>query len=205
MAKQTKNNVGAILLFVGLAGAGALAYYVQAGHEKVPPEDRSRPAVETPKPVEKPAEKPVEQAAGVSVLVPRMEGMELKFSAESRTPPDGVDPKVFALNEYLAQVPAVPKDAKVLGVDVRDGVAYIDCNQSLGETTYGTDDEKTVLDGIRATLGQYDDIQKVLLQVGGKTVDSLGNIDLTEPIDVIRLQKGTTSKPTEASPPPAQG
>ncbi len=182
-----------MLLLIGALGAGILAFYVRSGHDTVPATDRkASPA--TSLPLAKSTAAATDQSKGSIVLVPSMVGEDLTFKQELRQPPAGVDPMVFTVNEYLRQVPAVPKDGRAVGVEVKDRTAILAFNRAFGDQTYGSEDEKTVLDGIRATMGGFAEVDKVLLQVDGKTIDSLGHIELADALPVIRLATPSASK-----------
>ena len=203
-SKRSKSNIGVILLFlVGASGAAALGLYVKAGHSTVPPEDRRPAAVvekpTTPKPVEETKPEATTQA---DVLVPTMTGTDLTFKTESRPLPEGVNPMIFAVNEYLKQIPAVPKDGRLIGVEVINHTAIMQFNQTFADNTYGSEDEKTVLDGLCATMGMFPDVNDIKLEVNGKGIDSLGHVELSDPLPVTRLSKSSTAKPAEASPQP---
>ncbi len=204
-SKRTKSNRGIVILFlVGSCGVAALGLYVKAGHDRVPTEDRKpEPVVarsETPKPVE--AKK--DSTAEATVLVPTMTGTELSFKTVSRPLPQGETPMVFAVNEYLHQIPAVPKDARLLSVEVINHVAIMQFNPVFGQNTYGSEDEKAVLDGLAATMGLFPDVNQIKLQVDGKDIDSLGHVELADPLPVIKLSKSSSAKPDGAKQQPPQ-
>lgn len=203
-SKRSKSNIGVILLFlVGASGAAALGLYVRSGHSTVPQEDRRLPVAVEQAPPTKPTEEPKqESAAQANVLVPTMSGMDLTFKTESRPLPQGVNPMVFAVNEYLKQIPAVPKDARLIGVEVINHTAIMQFNHPFGDNTYGSEDEKAVLDGLCATMGMFPDVNEIKLEVEGKGIDSLGHVELSDPLQVTRLAKSSTAKPIEASPQP---
>ncbi len=94
------------------------------------------------------------------------------------------DPRVFAVNQYLAQLSMVPKDARAKACTVRSGVATIDFTSSF-DTTYGTEDEQTILKGILTAMSQFPEVRRVLFTVDGKPLSSIGNVDLTDPQPVI--------------------
>lgn len=73
----------------------------------------------------------------------------------------------------------------VLSVDVKDGIATLSFNPAF-ESGYGTDDERTMIEGLQRTMGQFTDVQKIEIVVDGKNIESLGNIEISEPLDVLR-------------------
>ena len=172
MAKSDRSLILPVLLVCGVIAVGVAAYVKLAPADVVPREV-----------VEK------EQQTGgerVQVLTPYYANDELRFRAEPMDVPPNVDPKVFALNTYLRTVTFVPEDAVVKTVAVSNGVATADFNSAF-YTSYGTADEATVVNGILAVLGQFPDVSSVLFKVDGEPIDSLGNLELTDPLPVIRL------------------
>lgn len=87
-------------------------------------------------------------------------------------------PNVFtALEELFKGAPAdanlyscIPNDVKLQGVEIREGVAYVDLSFDSPDLA----NEKYILDeiykGVGLTLGQFEEIDKVELLLGGKTI-----------------------------------
>lgn len=124
---------------------------------------------------------------------------DLKLSPSTARPTPEQDPHVFAVNQYLAQLKMVPKGAVAKTCTVSNGVATLDFSTEF-DTTYGTEDEQTVLKGLLKTMAQFSDVKKVKFTVEGRTLASLGNIDLTEPQDVNF--EASESGPDEGAPTP---
>jgi hypothetical protein len=178
--KQKKSSKGPFLglLLVGIIGLGSLAAYVKyGGASKVP--DEIRVASHKDKPVKGGTIEEVK----VDLITPSRNGEDLKLGKHESDVPKGEDPKVFALNHFLRESKIVPDDAKALHVQVKDGVALVDVTPSFNQT-YGSLDEEALLKGMAATLAQFKDIDKMQFFVEGKVVESLGNVDLTEPLPV---------------------
>lgn len=181
-SRKSKNNgVIASLLLISLVGGAVMgAYVVTTPNARKVPADLRREDRTSAKSPDK-----------VHALVPRMNGHDLSFEKHDVTAPDGVDRRVFVVNEYLKELHS--KDignakARAIGIDVRDGTAYLDFNSSF-EETYGTEDEATVVNGILTTLGQFPEIERVQFEIEGKAMDSLGDLDLSTPQPVIRPGK----------------
>ena len=87
-------------------------------------------------------------------------------------------PNVYtALEELFKGAPldmnlysSIPTDVKLLGVEVREGTAYVDLSFNTPDET----SEKYILDeiykGVGLTLGQFEEIEKVELLLEGKTL-----------------------------------
>ncbi len=135
----------------------------------------------------------------VKVYTPRYDKGELKLDPGTVKPPETADPRVFAVNAYLANLGFVPKGSALKTCIVKDGLATLDFNSAF-ETTYGTEDEQTVVKGLMTTMAQFPEIHSVLITVEGKSIETLGNIDLTQPLPVPVPEKGDA--PPQGVPPP---
>jgi hypothetical protein len=173
MAKKKSKNTGLIvtLLVASLAGGALIgAYVVKAPN--VQPLGRPLPDVTASRIVQ----------TGTKVI-PRSDiDGNTKFAYQKIDIPAGNDPRVYLVNEYLRQLHEKglgDNSARAIGIDVRDRIAYLSFNRAF-EETYGTFDEATVINGILTTLGQFDGIAKVVFEIDGKPMDTLGNVDLTE-------------------------
>lgn len=119
----------------------------------------------------------------VKVLTPRYEGSDLKLDEKDAKAPEGTDGMVHVINTYLDQVPAVPKDARLKTLTMDGGTAMLSFSSSF-ERTYGTDDEQTIIKGVLSSLAQFPEVKKAKFLVEGKPMETIGNVDLTEPLDV---------------------
>lgn len=186
-SKKKKKSNGPIvgLVVVGVVGLASLAAYVKyGGASTVPPEDR-RPATNVSHVDDK-------KDGKVTVITPSREGTDLKLHKQEADVPSGKDPILFAVNHYLKESQIVPDDARALGEQVKDGVALLDMSPSFNQS-YGSFDEQALLKGICASLAQFKNVDKVQFFVEGKAIETLGNVDLTQPIPV----RGGSDAPQE--------
>ena len=183
-----------VLFLISLGAVVALARYVQMGHRLVPQDERRQTAADqTSEPIVRPSrghrETPrrplTDDQSGPFVFKPSMEGGKLTFEKEPVTVPDDEDPKVYVLNQFLQESKIVQPNARLLSVDLHDGVAALSFTQEMDQT-YGTDDESTLLNGILANMGQFPEVKSVLFYAQGKQIDTFGDVDLSEKQDVIR-------------------
>lgn len=174
-SKGDKSLIVSVLLVCAVVAAGVTAYIKFAPADKVVNEVKQ-------------TEQQEQLGGGVRVLTPYYANDDLKFTEKLVDVPPDADPMVFAVNTYLRTVTYVPKDAQVNTVTVYEGIATLDFNAPF-ETTYGTFDEKTVVDGILATMGQFEDVSFVKFTVEGRQLETLGNLELVDPLGVIRLQQ----------------
>lgn len=158
------------IMVSGLAVLAAMVAYVQlAPAKKIPPEMR-RPEANRPAP---PRE--------VQVPQPRFEDGELKFDTTRLETKPGEDPMVAALNGFLRASRIASEEARCVGVRREGDVAVLEFSAPFAQT-YGSEDEQALLAGIARTLRQFPGVRRFRLTTGGKPLDSIGNIDLSEPL-----------------------
>ncbi|MCB8933422.1 MAG: GerMN domain-containing protein [Fimbriimonadaceae bacterium] len=165
------------LLALGLGVVGALAAYV-----KFTPADR------VPEPMRRPAatsSKPAPAATQVWVFSPHAEGVEIGFDRTKMPVPTGVDAKVYAVNEFLSKSKIAPEGARLVSAQVIEGEAQLHFNRAF-DTTYGSTDESALIQGLQRTFGQFPDIQALRFYVEDTPMSTTGNIDLSEPVPVLR-------------------
>lgn len=177
------------LLIVGFLGtlivAGLAAYVKFTPADRVPDDQRRIVAGQLPKPPPQVDISARRSNSTVLVFIPSYEGNELKFTTREERVPKDIAPEVFALTEFLKASRIPDENARVLGVDVRNGLAAVSFNSAFA-TGYGTDDEHTLLDGFRRSLGQFSAINEFELYVDGTRVETLGSVELSQPMPVIR-------------------
>jgi len=177
-------SVSALLLLTCL-GAGVLAAYVkltpQASHV-VNDLRQDGPDVSVHSQQNGITENPATSKSS-GFLVPVVAQNDIKLDKPSGDPPPGVQPEVFLVNETLTSLQI--EGARALGVEVKNGTAMVSFNPGI-EKGYGSIEEGYLIKALSMALGQFPNIDKYQVVVEGRTVDSLGNIDLTTPVDVIR-------------------
>jgi hypothetical protein len=124
----------------------------------------------------------------VSVLKPVYNDGKLTFRKTTEEAPGNIAPQIYAINSFLAGTGIVSPDAKLESIEVKNGVAILKFSKAF-ESTYGTEDERTVVEGVLRTLGQYPEIKKAKFQIGDHDLETLGNIELIEPMPVIRSKR----------------
>lgn len=182
--------------FLGVAVVGGLAAYVKfAPADKVPAnQHRDIGQKRLPAPEVSIHRSNAAASGKVFVFTPRYEGSELKFDSAEVDVPGDQEPAVFAVNEFLRASKIPDEAARLLSIDLQDNVATLSFNEAFAGG-YGSDDEHTLLDGLRTTLGQFEPIEKFRILIDGQAIESLGNVELSE-LDVIRPSKtGATSSP----------
>lgn len=178
-----KNLILSIVMVTAIVAIGLVAYVKFAPADSVPKETVIK--------------EETEPGGGVRLMTPYYKDNELAFRSESVEVPPGIDKYVFAINRYLRSVEAVPKEANLIACVIKDGTATLNFNTSF-RTSYGTDDESTLINGVLAVMGQFEDVNFVKFTVEGKNLESLGNLDLIDPQSVLRLPVPAAKQVTPA-------
>lgn len=186
---KNKNGVIGALLVVGLVGGVMVGAYVvnTPNAQRVPDELRKAPLTEPDVEVSRPA------GTKPHTFQPELRGGDLYLNPRSTEIPEGVDPKVFVVNEFLNLTEIAPAGSKLLGVDVRDGVAYLDFNREF-DSTYGSQEEQVLVNGILALMAQFPGVERVQIQIQGEPMETMGHLDLSEPQPVIELDEQNRPK-----------
>lgn len=88
-----------------------------------------------------------------------------------------------ALNSALSSMSNMPSGARVNGVNVAGGLATVDFTPEI-QKGYGSAEEAEVINKLLGELAAFDQIQKATFSVNGQPLESLGHLELLEPIDV---------------------
>lgn len=194
MKAKRSNLAGVVaMLLVGAAGVYAIGLYI----------GRTSEAQNVPQALHRtsrtdeaaPSTKTGATDSQVKVLTPKSQGGNLSMDQATESVPAGTDPIVFAVNRYLENSHLLPAGAKVLKVEVKDGVAMIDCTEAMDKTV-GSSDEEALIKGLTKTLGQFPEITTAKFYVSGQQIQSWGNVDLTPGLDI--KNPDDTSKTTGA-------
>lgn len=186
MSKKNQNRNGAIigLLLLGALSVGALSVY--AGRS---------PANEVPKEVRRTERLPEHQSASKSnqvkeneVSVPQPEYDKegnRTFNKVNREVPKGQDKYVFAINTYLESTKITSNDARVEKAELNGDTLTVTFSPAI-MGGYGSEDESTLINGILLTAGQFEEVHKVVFKIGDQEIDSLGHVEIMNPMPVQR-------------------
>lgn len=198
--KAKRSNLGGViaLLLIGAAGVYGVGVYVK----KTPEAEHVAPAIHRTS--EDGNVKPADRAStdnqsSVKILTPKSKGADLSMDEATESVPDGTDAKVFAINRFLENTHITPSNARALSIDIKGDVAYVSFNEAM-QKSYGSSDERTILQGLCKTLAQFPEVKKVQFEIDGKPMDSIGNVDLSQPLDVRNTEE--LSPADEKSTPP---
>lgn len=202
MSKNKGGRAAILFVLVGGLGVGALAYYVKstpnASHVPdairiaKPPKDviSSRPAEVEPK---RPAPKEMKTAQAETVRLPVFgdDIADMDLAKEETPVPGGGDAMKFVAGR-IAEA-AHLDGARVLGVEVRDHVAFVSYNDAV-QQGMGSMNEGAFLKALQIGFGQFSSVDKIAVEANGRPLES-GHIDLAEPLPVIR--PGEKAAPAE--------
>lgn len=190
-------------MLLALLGAGVFAAYVKfdAKASHVPSDlRRTEPDVDIDsKPIQKTVPATTSTASS-SLLVPTIENNEVKLVKPAAATQNGVKPEVDLINQSLHSL--LIKDGRAVGLEMKGHIALVDFNQAI-DKGYGTIEEGNLIKALQMALGQFKGIDQFKIIVEGQPIESLGNIELTAPIDVIRPGQTSAPKTSEESNPPA--
>jgi hypothetical protein len=157
----------AALAVVAIAILGFLIYYAKFG-----PQAEIKP-------------EPGTQGAGSMIQVPVAQGggQDLKFGMTSVKAEPGIDPAVTAVNAFLGSLPFVQPEARLLAITYERENAILQFSSNF-RTTYGTDDEATLVKGVIKAVSMNSKVKSITFTEGGRDLDTLGNIDLVGPQSV---------------------
>jgi hypothetical protein len=175
-----------LLFILGVGVVGGLAGYLHATPHarQMPPHERRAERGDAPARTE-PAPGRHGAAPNVQVFAPEYVNGELRYTKTAATPPAGEDPKVFAVNAFLRKAGLTPPGARAVACSIADGIATIEFSREFDQT-YGTEDEHTIVDGVLRSLGQFPEVSYVQFSIGGRPMETMGNLDLSRPLSVER-------------------
>jgi len=193
-------------MLLAALGIGAFAVYVRTapGAQRVPEEiRRPKHEVSNPAPVKRHRRGPdvTVGSQGPALRLPVLSGDDVVLGGEAGTPPAGVKPMVYLANATLKELQL--DNAKALSVEVEDRNAKVSFNSALDEG-FGSSEEGSVVKALQLAMGQFPEIDSFQFVIDGEVRTSLGQLDLSEPIPVIRPDgtKATVTKPSSAQPQP---
>ena len=180
------NNTRTLIFATAVLGAafGGLIMYVVTQGSHIPQDFKPAPANREAHARMVPGQE-LQTKRNVRVFTPRQEGDEVKLDGNDAQSPAGEDQATFAVNQFLQSSRIVDAGAKLLSVEHKGNLAILHFNPAFARS-YGAIDEKTLLDGLRKTLGQFPDVEKISFVCEGEAISTLGNVDLLEPLTVLR-------------------
>jgi hypothetical protein len=204
MSKSPSGKALLILAMTGSLGVAALAFYVKVepGAQKVPPSLMRQDAptiLRNHSTVQSDArdqddQEPTEKV-DARVYTPQIDGPDANLTRSSTSVPKGQDPLAFVAASCLKE--ANVEDARVLNVDVRHGIAVVNFSRGI-DSGMGSEQEGAFLKALQIAYGQFSTIKQIEIDREGVPVTSLGSVDISGPLDVIRpgASSDSESKPT---------
>lgn len=171
-----------VLTLLGLGGLAATFAYVKlAPADRVPEAQLRTDSAAPAKNVPAATDRPIVESKSVRVLRPVYENDTLKFVKSDRSIKKDENPYLVAVNGFLEAAKVAPRDAVAKSATKSGNVLVIDFTTSF-EQTYGTEDENTLLNGLRETAKQFPGVERIRITVDGHAIETLGNVDLTQDI-----------------------
>jgi hypothetical protein len=124
--------------------------------------------------------------------LPAPKGTDVALDGPAPAVPEGMDPHVFIATETFHAMGV--KDGRALGIELKDGAATIDINDGVLGHGYGSMEEGQLIKALQLSLGQFSDVSTFQMRNSGQIVDSLGHLELSDPIKVIRPGAETHSE-----------
>ncbi len=192
MSRKKSNSPGTkavlVTMVAALVGVAAIAAYVQmtpAAGRVADDLRKDRPAVSRPAEPASEVRTPSRHSRSQEpiLLVPAMDGEEVKLGAHVSPAPQGVDLKAHLVTETFKSLGI--SEGRALRVEIQDKVANIDVNAAMVQHGYGSMQEGNLIKALQLALGQLKDVDKFKLLQDGQPIE-LGHMELSEPIDVIR-------------------
>ncbi|MEQ1823323.1 MAG: GerMN domain-containing protein [Fimbriimonadaceae bacterium] len=184
-----KNKGSRSLLVIGLTSAvvvaGLGAYTRMAPPHRPPSMEVEETAIKPSEPVKTPEPQvevhsdhasPAERT--VALYLPKFDKSDsLSFERTTSKVPAGEDLRLFAVNQFMKETKIADPQARLLSVSVKDGLATLSFNSAI-TSGFGSDDERTFVEGIRMILGQFKEIEKLEFYADGVKLDSLGHFEI---------------------------
>lgn len=190
------------IILASSLGLGALTLYVL-----------KEPHAVTPAPVSQPQPTANSKSAAIAprsagqtyyAYLPKMTKAGIVFDQIELKSQSSADPMADAMNEFLADTHIAPPDARCVSTEIKDGVATVNFNEAFRQT-YGSFDEKLLLDGIRRNASQFEKVGSIVIEVNGQPLDTLGSGDLSKPLPTLTTDQDLFSdSDSSGSDSPAQ-
>lgn len=187
MSRKSSRGVSGIFFSVVAVGVVAMGIGYWMTHQ---PAGKPDVHVEPPQTQSAPSTA-VEAHKRVKIYVMELKKDDVDLVPVERTVPTGKDPCKTALDRLIAtnhesgpSQHLIPKGTKVLGLEIKDGVAYPNFSKELvNNFDGGQSSEELLVGSIVQTLTQFSDVKKVQILVDGKEIDSIGgHLDLSAPL-----------------------
>lgn len=77
-----------------------------------------------------------------------------------------------------------PEGTRLLGVEVKDGIAFVNLSEEVLKISENKQNERAMIKAVSLTLGEFPEISKVRIFVDGKTIENSNGIGANEYLDV---------------------
>ena len=186
-SRKKKSPIGFFSALLLLAAAGGFGYWWTT-NKWAPISSPDSHMSQTSKPADRVVIHPRKR---VKIYVVNNDKEDPRLVVETRRVPSGVDPRESAIENLIETNQEsgdsqflIPAGTKLLGLHVKDGIAYADFSREIRDNfSGGATNEELLVNSIVHTLTQFKDVEKVQLLVEGKRIESLGgHLDVSSPI-----------------------
>ncbi len=178
-----------LLAGLGLAG---IATYVQSA-----PGSKQNPILKEQAPVQRPTNEPTDPVDPAplkeQVSVQSIKQTETGYELSGSVKVSAKEPELGALNAMLETLGY--KEFNFVDFQVsEDGLATLDVSSGI-RSGFSSGEESDFVKALQVCLGQFPKVKSVVLKVDGEKLDTLGHLELSEPILV-----GAAANASEPAP-----
>lgn len=183
MKTRNARKLGMTLLVGGITLLGVVLAYVKFSPAQNVPEADQRAVTHVESNAPAPT-KPEVPTDNVKILKPSYtQDDDLVYTETDRPVEKAQNRYVVAINGFLQEAKVTEPGAKALSATLEGKVLVINFTDPFGATR-GTDDERTIIDGLIHVARQFPEVKSLRLLVSGSRIETLGSVDLMEDLKV---------------------
>jgi hypothetical protein len=184
MKNRNARKLATTLLVGGITLLGVVLAYVKFSPAQNVPEAEQRSVTHTLQSSYPGNEKPTLPREKVKILKPAYTpDDEIVYSESSKDVEKSQNRYVVAINGFLESAKVTEPGAKATSAKLEGKVLVVEFTEPFG-ISRGTDDERTIIDGLIHVLGQFKDVKSLRILVSGERIETLGSVDLLEDLKV---------------------
>jgi spore germination protein GerM len=112
-----------------------------------------------------------------------LRAIEVKVSAKH--PIESAIEKLIKHDKSSRLANPMPDGTRLIGLNLKNGTVTVNLSSEFTDNFHGGSEAETlIMESILRTLSQFPNVKKVRLLVEGKSIDTLGHLDLSGPLDV---------------------
>lgn len=185
-----------IIVIIAALGAGIYAFMFAGYHASVPDNPVTVNTIKNTAPKQLPERTVSIYMVGVDNNQLVLKPLEITINA-SDEPVEAVMQAFVEQQDTADLGNPIPDGTRIESVKVDGDLAEINFSKEFVDGfSGGSDEESLLIKAITKTVGQFDHIHKIMLKADGKPVNTLGHLDISEPImiDDTGLENGASNK-----------